>query len=288
MELEIDHLPKPIKCILCGPETDAPIDGFGLRKVGQPALIFTHGAGGTITSDAVANFSHGFSSVLPILCFQGNINLKSRVGMFETIIEDRKFSTCLGGRSMGARAAVMAATKDTAQLVLVSYPLQNAKELRDQILLRLPSTTEVAFVVGGMDSMCDVEKLENVRSKMRCKTWRIVVEDADHGMNVKSKVGTRWIGQTVGELIARWLIGHDDRREGKISWNAEQEKAQWSGWMSAILSKAKTLPTSTKTPSKIPKRQQYLSDDESPPALENTSFNHEQSISMRTRKRTKI
>ena len=83
---------------------------------------------------------------------------------------------------MGARAAVMAATTETTHLVLVSYPLHTDKEVRDQILLDLPESVKAIFVSGDHDNMCDLDRLEAVRSNMKRRTWRVVVQDADHGM----------------------------------------------------------------------------------------------------------
>ena len=132
---------------------------------------------------------------------------------------------------MGARAAVTAAMENTTHLVLVSYPLHTAKETRDQVLLDLPASINVIFVSGDRDEMCDLERLEEVRKKMRCKTWRVVVENADHGMNVKPKAGTREVGKKTGEVVAMWLESSDiSLTEGKIVWNADEETAQWTGW----------------------------------------------------------
>lgn len=237
MELSIPCSPKDIYCVLSSPITQsigsANDEIKEKEKLPGPALIFTHGAGGTLTSDSVANFSYGFSSLLPVLCFQGNMNLKSRVKMFNAIMEDQNFSACLGGRSMGARAAVMAATGNTTHMVLVSYPLHTAKEVRDQILLDLSSSVKVIFVAGDGDSMCNLDSLEEVRGRMNCKSWRIIVEAADHGMSVRPRAATEEVGRLVGTIVARWLGEcNDKQREGKITWNAEVGKAEWSGWTS--------------------------------------------------------
>lgn len=229
--LQVPFPPKaPINCVYT-----TKIIGDLART--DPALVFTHGAGGTLQSDAMANFTHGFSlhsQQSSILCFQGNMNLKSRVKMFSEVVASNSNAhtpRCLGGRSMGARAAVMAATENTSHLVLVNYPLHTAKETRDQLLLDLPASIKVVFVSGARDKMCNLEKLEEVRSKMTCKTWRIVVENADHGMNVTPKVGTREVGKKTGDIVAMWLKSHDvNLREGKIAWNSDQETVQWSGW----------------------------------------------------------
>ena len=235
--LEVSFPPKaPIQCL------------YSAKYIGdlhwtKPDLIFTHGARGTLQSEAIANFIHGFVSLASrpkIFCFQGNMNLKSRVNMFAAVVESRgarhghgvKASLIsLGGRSMGARAAVMAATKETTHLVLVSYPLHTDKEVRDQILLDLPESVKAIFVSGDHDNMCDLDRLEVVRRNMKCKTWRVVVQDADHGMNVKPKAGTQDVGRKTGEIVADWLDNCDEElREGRISWDPEAEIAQWSGW----------------------------------------------------------
>lgn len=211
----------------------------------SPTLIFTHGAGGTLQADAIVNFVNGFVSTPEnptILCLQGNMNLKSRVKMFTAVIdagstepeiEVTTTARCLGGRSMGARAAIMAATDETTHLVLVSYPLHTDKEVRDKILLDLLENMKVVFVSGDHDSMCDLKRLEGVRKEMRCKTWRVVVQAADHGMNVKPKAATKAMGEATGTVVADWLASCDDNlREGKVAWDAEKEIAQWSGWSS--------------------------------------------------------
>lgn len=231
--LQVLFPPKsPINCIYTTSTDDpAHVDA---------ALIFTHGAGGTLQSDAIANFTHGFASHSPqssILCFQGNMNLKSRVKMFNEVIASEfniKNSPCLGGRSMGARAAVMAATDNTTHLILVSYPLHTNKEIRDQVLLDLPASIKVIFVSGDRDEMCDLRRLEEVRDKMKCKTWRVVVQDADHGMNVKP--GTQEVGRKTGDVVAMWLKASDaNLTEGRIIWNAGEGMAQWSGWSIGIV-----------------------------------------------------
>ena len=228
--LQVPYHPKPpITCLYTTKDT------AGLACI-DADLVFTHGAGGTLQSDAVASFTHGFAShsqQSSILCFQGNMNLKARVKMFSEVMAsdlNAKIPRCLGGRSMGARAAVMAATETTTHLVLVSYPLHTARETRDQVLLDLSASIKVIFVSGDRDEMCNLERLEEVRGKMQCKTWRVVVENADHGMNVKPKAGTPEVGRKTGDVVAMWLKSSDDCREGRIAWNPDEEMAQWSGW----------------------------------------------------------
>ncbi|MDI1491600.1 MAG: hypothetical protein OHK93_002809 [Ramalina farinacea] len=213
----------------------------------QPSLLFTHGAGGTLHTPAVANFITGFTSTASaktVFAFQGNMNLNSRINMFNTILNHSPIPTkgkntidirptCLGGRSMGARAAVMAARKEgTTHLVLVSYPLHTAKDLRDGILLDIPSHVKVIFITGERDEMCDLNRLEDVRRKMKSKSWRVVVGGADHGMSAKPKDATEGMQRECGRAVAGWMDGDGaevDKREGRIVWDGE-EGVRWSGW----------------------------------------------------------
>lgn len=213
------------------------------------------------------------------------MNLKSRVKMFNAVIEDQTFPHRLGGRSMGARAAVMATSDLTTHLVLISYPLHTNKDVRDQILIDLAPEIQVIFVTGDRDSMCDLQRLEAVRGKMRCKTWRIVVEGADHGMNVRPKAATEDIVKMSGEVVAAWIDNNDEcRREGKISWCSESH-AEWSGWFSETSSGADfndehdsrmEVPLKNKSYSK---RQRDVDEVRSPDGVE--------PLSKRTRKRQK-
>lgn len=231
LEVELAITAKPIRGILIHPDDDHSAEDE-TDRLPKAQMIFTHGAGGTLASPGIANFSSGFGSCLPILCFQGNMNLKSRVKMFSSVIEDQNFSTSLGGRSMGARAAVMATTPETQHLVLVSYPLQNGKDVRDQILLDIDQSIKVVFVVGSRDTMCDLTKLDEVRQKMKCMTWRIVVEGADHGMDMKPKSATESVGRKTGEVIASWISCQNDIcREGRIYCD-DDGQVQWSDWSS--------------------------------------------------------
>lgn len=152
--------------------------------------------------------------------------------MFNAIVEDLKLSPSLGGRSLGARAAVMAASGLTSHLVLVSYPLHAGNAVRDQILLDIAPETKVIFVSGDRDRLCNLERLEEVRAKMKCLTWRIVVRDANHDMKIKPKASTKDVIKKSGEVVAAWMNASDDgQREGVIFLNSEG-LAEWTEWSS--------------------------------------------------------
>lgn len=175
---------------------------------------------------------------------------------------------------MGARAAIAGASDQTRHLVLASYPLHTNKDTRDQALLDVHQSMKVIFISGDHDSMCDLARLEEVRKKMRCMTWRIVVEGADHGMKVKPKHATTEAGNKVGEVVAAWLENSDSsRREGRILCN-EEGKVEWTGWESE--------PPNPRAVEEPAPRAKHSSKR---PASEHTGADGD--VSARTRKRSK-
>ncbi len=222
-----------------------------LRSHSNPewaALIFTHGAGGDLSAAAMVNFSTGFASDLEIglVMFQGSMNLKARAGWFDIVKQHESDDGYLkavgglayGGRSMGARAAVIASEgdKDVKALVLVSYPLVSpAGDVRDKILLDLHADIDVLFISGDNDSMCDLDALDELRGRMKANTWRVMVQGADHGMNIRGgkrlKDGTEKVGSMTGQVAANWLLGREKgKKEMEVSWDGEAMEVRSSGW----------------------------------------------------------
>ncbi|GAB7341791.1 hypothetical protein MBLNU457_g0120t1 [Dothideomycetes sp. NU457] len=204
------------------------------KSATMPSLIFTHGAGGGIETPATVEFARGFVSIDTIVCFQGTMNLKSRVKSFHTVIEDQDWGYSLGGRSMGARAAVMTANEygKTHSLVLVSYPLVSEKgDVRDEILLEIPADVAVLFVIGDGDKMCPLDQLSDVRKRMKATSWLVVVKGANHGMDVKPKRATEPVRRETGEVAAQWLKRRDlEKLEAVIEWSQEDEKVSTTAW----------------------------------------------------------
>jgi predicted alpha/beta-hydrolase family hydrolase len=219
-----DSVKKPITCHRY-PDPSEPTKA-------TPALIFTHGAGGTLSAPAVVNFCTGYCKVHPTLAFRGSMNLNARVKGFHTCISHlslEKESLVLGGRSMGARAAVIAGTEILAgddgqrelSLVLVSYPLKGPKDIRDQILLDLPASVRVLFIVGEKDAMCPLGLLEKTRKKMAAKSRLVVVRGADHGMHVRPVEEEKRLGEEMGRLAATWVDGDVDDEDVHIGGEEE-------------------------------------------------------------------
>ncbi|OCT45705.1 hypothetical protein CLCR_01605 [Cladophialophora carrionii] len=221
-------------------------------------LIFTHGAGGDLSAAAMVRFSEGFASSLGegagLVMFPGNMNVKARAATFDRVKQHElgeeymktaatqgEVNLAYGGRSMGARAAVMAshADEDVKMLVLVSYPLVGPSgDVRDKILLETRPDVDVLFISGDHDSMCDLEMLDEVRGRMKARTWIVRVKGADHGMNLrggkKLKEGTKAVGATTGKLAAAWLQERDqEKREMDLSWDGEHSDVVSSGWLAS-------------------------------------------------------
>ncbi|KAJ4353943.1 uncharacterized protein N0V89_005675 [Didymosphaeria variabile] len=212
LTIEHDSLKKPITCHQYTTSSEIPH---------LPTLIFTHGAGGTLSAPAVVNFCNGYSKTHSTLAFQGSMNLNARVKGFDACISHLSLEAgylILGGRSMGARAAVIAGTNAITggterglSLILVSYPLKGPKnDIRDKILLDLPENVRVLFVVGEKDEMCPLELLKKTRTEMAAKSKLVVVRGADHGMHVRPTSEEKRLGEETGKLAAAWADGEGD------------------------------------------------------------------------------
>jgi pimeloyl-ACP methyl ester carboxylesterase len=210
-----------------------PCERYGIQK-GKPDLIFTHGASGGLSNPATKSFLDGFSADGSAVCFKGSMNLKSRTKDFHTVIESQDAATAaLGGRSMGARAAVLAAKEhQTQSLILVSYPLIGQKgEMRDEILLAIDADVRVLFISGDNDHMCPIAELNEVRPNMQAKSWLLVVRDADHGMSLTPKAAIEPIREYTGKAATQWLNKSDTALTDRLLyWDQEKRFVVDDGW----------------------------------------------------------
>src|SRR5579864_1860067 len=95
----------------------------------------------------------------------------------------------LAGKSMGGRIGCHVALKDNLEaLVCFGYPLcagGDRTKLRDQVLRDL--RTPILFVQGTRDPLCPLELLEQVRSEMKTRNERYVVDGGDHSLRVPKR-----------------------------------------------------------------------------------------------------
>lgn len=66
---------------------------------------------------------------------------------------------------------------------------------------------------------------------MKVKTWTVVVNNADHGMDMRPSKATSKVGKMVGQVVARWI---EDRNktltECQIHWDEEKNDVIVSHW----------------------------------------------------------
>jgi predicted alpha/beta-hydrolase family hydrolase len=250
---------KPIRCERYTPRSVPDSESKDGAATSEPTtsttttLIFTHGAGGGISNAATTCFAMGFASSAPTLVFEGAPNLVARTKAFQAVLQHaldvrpqnsgNDLIPVLGGRSLGARAAVQTANARNSgldstspplisALVLVSYPLTGpGGDMRDAILYDIHPGVDVLFVSGDRDGMCNLEQLNGVRKQMRARSWLAVVRGADHGMSSKPASTVEARRKTTGVLAARWFASRDrDRTECVLAGTEVEEwKAAESG-----------------------------------------------------------
>jgi len=177
----------------------------------KPLMLWTHGAGGGLNDDATQGFANGFAELAPIVVHEAQSNLENRVACYKAMTEHEGYATYIGGRSMGSRTAATLATNtpETKAVVLVSYPLFNNGECREQIMLDLPARLDVLFILGSKDPMNPCKKFEEVRSRMKARSWVCIVQGAAHMMDMVHEHATKDMRRQSGRVAAEWLNNRD-------------------------------------------------------------------------------
>jgi dienelactone hydrolase len=177
----------------------------------KPLMLWTHGAGGGLNDDATQGFANGFAELAPIVVHEAQSNLENRVACYKAMTEHEGYATYIGGRSMGSRTAATLATDtpETKAVVLVSYPLFNNGECREQIMLDLPARLDVLFILGSKDPMNPCKKFEEVRSRMKARSWVCIVQGAAHMMDMVHEHATKDMRRQSGRVAAEWLQNRD-------------------------------------------------------------------------------
>lgn len=110
------------------------------------------------------------------------------------------------GKSMGSRIGChVALERPVSKLVCLGYPLVaagNSGKVRDQVLLELETPT--LFVQGTRDPLCPLERLSEVRKKMRAPSKLFVVDAGDHSLQV-TKAQLKQAGEEQAAVDARIL-----------------------------------------------------------------------------------
>lgn len=90
----------------------------------------------------------------------------------------------LVGKSMGGRVGCHVALEEqVAGVVCLGYPLRGARgDLRDAVLVAMRQP--ILFVQGTRDALCPLDALEEVRTRMHCRSALHVVEGGNHSLEV--------------------------------------------------------------------------------------------------------
>jgi dienelactone hydrolase len=188
-----------------------PAERKSCRAGCKPLMLWTHGAGGGLNDDATQGFANGFAELAPIVVHEAQSNLENRVACYKAMTEHEGYATYIGGRSMGSRTAATLATNtpETKAVVLVSYPLFNNGECREQIMLDLPARLDVLFILGSKDPMNPCKKFEEVRARMKARSWVCIVQGAAHMMDMVHEHATKDMRRQSGRVAAEWLQNRD-------------------------------------------------------------------------------
>lgn len=116
----------------------------------------------------------------------------------------------LGGKSMGGRIAshVAASGEPCHGVVFLGYPLHppgRPDRIRDAHLYDLE--VPMLFVEGTRDPFCPLERLGDVRARLRGANDLLVIEDGDHSFRVRNSSG-RSNADALDELVqgtVRWI-----------------------------------------------------------------------------------
>ncbi len=109
------------------------------------------------------------------------------------------------GKSMGGRVGCHVALEETvAGVICLGYPLQSGATgaMRDEVLIAL--RTPILFVQGSRDSLCSLDKLAAVRTRMTAPSTLLVVEGGNHSLEV-SAAQRKASGTTQADSDARVL-----------------------------------------------------------------------------------
>ena len=154
-------------------------------------ILFAPGAGAPSSSAWMTAWAERLRTLDEVVLFDypyGKAG-KKRPDPHATLVEAHRAAALatpeprvLAGKSMGSRIGChVACDVPVRALVCFGYPLrgQNGK-IRDSVLLEL--RTPILFVQGTRDSLCPLELLADVRSRMQAPSTLYVVEGADHSL----------------------------------------------------------------------------------------------------------
>jgi hypothetical protein len=169
--------------------------------VNERVLLFAPGAGAPSTSPWMQRFAARLAALGRVAAFDYPYMIEGRKApdRLPKLIEAHRAALAkavegphgpvvLVGKSMGSRIGCHVSLEEpsVAALVCFGYPLRGASgALRDEVLLGLRAP--ILFVQGSRDSLCPIDLLEGVRTKMRARSELYVVDGANHSLELSQK-----------------------------------------------------------------------------------------------------
>lgn len=195
----------------------------------RPLLLFAPGAGAPSTSAWMGAWARRLASVGDVVRFdypymkagrKSPDRLPALVAAHRAALAEARAEhggaavpTVLVGKSMGGRVGCHVALEEpVAGLVCLGYPLVGQRgDVRSEVLLALRAP--VLFVQGTKDTLCPLERLEEVRGRMTAPSMLHVVEGGDHSLEVGVRAlaarGERQedVDRRVLEAVAAFVAG---------------------------------------------------------------------------------
>ncbi|KAH7400066.1 hypothetical protein BKA64DRAFT_707746 [Cadophora sp. MPI-SDFR-AT-0126] len=193
-------------------------------------MIFTHGRGSKL-DEAIVAFTEGWARTQTSLNFEELGDLNTRAGIFRALMLASPSAISLGGRSMGARAAVRGSMYSPARkLILFTHLLIRGLDERYEELLELKPDVDVLFVFGDSDALCHEMHLNTVRQRMHARTWWVRMIDGDHALWYDLDEKRTALCNIAGQIAARWNVSRDPELT-ELTLNLDKDANQ-PKWMS--------------------------------------------------------
>jgi predicted alpha/beta-hydrolase family hydrolase len=169
--------------------------------VNEPVLLFAPGAGAPSTSPWMQRFAKRLAALGRVVPFDYPYKLEGRKApdrqprlieahraALAKAIERPHGPIVLAGKSMGSRIGCHVSLDEPGvqALVCFGYPLRGGSgALRDEVLLALRAP--ILFVQGSKDSLCPIDLLQGVRTKMHAESELYVVDGGNHSLELSQK-----------------------------------------------------------------------------------------------------
>ncbi|KAG6579551.1 KAT8 regulatory NSL complex subunit 3-like isoform X1 [Cucurbita moschata] len=172
----------------------------------SPVVVFAHGAGAPSSSEWIIRWKDMLGKALhavEVVTFdypyisggRKSPPKAEKLVPYHTEIVKREIARypghplILAGKSMGSRVSCMVACEEgihASAIICLGYPLKGLKgDVLDQTLLHV--TVPIMFVQGSRDALCPLEKLEDIRKRMRSISGLHVIDGGDHSFQISKK-----------------------------------------------------------------------------------------------------